>query len=444
MTRPVYMNGADYMMSVFDLQLKRLGGAGNLSHLVAGLPAAPDEAVLRARLAEAGRAFPMLAARQRRGIFSGLPYWQLPRGGAGRAPVVRTVRADAAQGQTLDTLRTDVFNTTLDAGELLRFTVIEAAGRTELITTWSHALMDARGAEILLAWIGQVPAPAVPPDVSDTHTRRAYPRIGLRHDLRLAWQALRRLDQMRDPPPLSLFTARAGRTAVPRQTALFLSFSAAETAAIRESVTERCGFLGETTYYLAATLVELNRFCRAAGIPAESYVVNIPASARAKGSNAPIFSNLSSFMTHYLRRSDVGGMEGAVQAIQSQTRAALASGFGAAFDSFGTFVRRMPPGLYWDRMRIALNGELASLFFANTGSASPDLDRFLGQEVLYLRHATSVTCPPGLGVFFHTFRGQLCCTVALIEGLLAPEEQAALVASLRLRLLTPGAEGGTP
>ncbi len=437
----VYMNGTDYMMSVFDRQLRTIGCSGNLSHLILGVPLSPDGEALRARLVQVGEALPMLSARQKRGWFSLLPYWQLPTKNARRPPSLRTVSVDSMKRQSLETLRAAVFNESLDVehGELVRFTVLQAADRAEVIMTWAHALMDARGGETLLSWIGGgacAKASFGRLDPRKAHTRRAVRREGVWHDMRQAWKALRWLDHIGTPPPLSIYTARASQ-AQPRQSALYLSFSEEETATIRTNSSGLCGFLGETNYYLASTLVELDRLCVSCGIPAESYIVNLPSNARDKGSNEPVFSNYSSFITHYLRKNQVSDLGAAIQALQFQTRESLGMKLGVAFDCFGTLVRRIPPKPYWDRMKIALNDELGSMFFANTGNAHSELDRFLGQDVRYLHHATSVTCPPGLGVFFHTFKSRLCCTIMLIEGLLDKGEESSFAAHLRQRLLHP-------
>ena len=441
MNGTVTMNGTDYMMSVFDRHLRGLGYSGNLSHLILTVPLAPDTTALCQKLSAAAETFPMLSARQRRGFFSLLPYWRLPAKGASTPPSVQTFRIDPASGATFDTLRTRVLNEPLavEQGELVRFTVIEGADRADVIMTWAHALMDARGAETFLAWIGgESPAP------EKTLTRRVFRREGVWSDMRQAWKALRWLDRIGTPPPLSLYTVRSAR-AKPGQTARILSFSPEETAQIRKHSADLGGFLGETNYYLASTIVELNALGGRCGIPAESFIVNLPSNARDKGSNEPVFSNFSSFITHYLRKEQASDMASAVQALQHQARESLGLKLGVAFDCFGSLVRRVPPKPYWDRMKIAMNNEIGCMFFANTGNAHPGLERFLGQEVLALHHATSVTCPPGLGVFFHTFKSKLCCTLVLIEGLLDADEEAAFVTNLRGRLLQPlAAAGGTP
>jgi hypothetical protein len=166
-------------------------------------------------------------------------------------------------------------------------------------------------------------------------------------------------------------------------------------------------------------------------------VVNLPSDARNKGSTAPVFSNFASFFIHCLRKSQVADLDSAIRAIQLQARESIGMSHGAEFDSFGTLVRRIPPRSYWDRMKISLNNEIGSLFFANTGSAPHALDRFLGQDVRYLHHATSVTGPPGLGLFFYSFKSKLCCTIALIDGLLTEQELSAFAEDLRKRLLDP-------
>lgn len=427
------MNATDYLMSVFDWHLRKEGFAGNLSHLIFDVPAPPDRALMQARLSAA--ACPMLSARQKRQFFSRRPYWQLPGPAAVVPPEVKWLRA--GDGRTVESLREDALNDALDSrgGKRVRFTVIEAPGRTEVVLTWTHSLMDARGAEAFLSMIGnETPPDAWQPEA--LHTRRVHASDGTWPDMKASWKVLRWFDRIGKPPPLSLYTVRAGH-AQPRQLARLLSFSAEETETIRGNISALCGFLGETAYLLAATLLELKRLCEACGISAETYLVNLPFDARNKGSRAPVLSNFSSFVVHYLRRNQLDDMATAAQVIQLQTRESLEMGFAPAFDSFGSLVRHLPPRLYWSRMKIAFNNEIGSLFFANTGSAPPAIDRFLGQEVLDLHHATSVTCPPGIGVFFHTFKGQLRCTLSLVAGLLREEEEASFITSLRLRLLSP-------
>jgi hypothetical protein len=439
MTRPLYMNSTDYLMSVFDHHLRSMGCAGNLSHLILGVPSAPDRADLQTRLLQASATFPMLSARQKRGRLSLLPYWQLPAQVDRRTPSVRSLCAGPESGMSMEQARIEVFNSALETGkgELVRFTLIEGSDGAEVVMTWAHALMDAHGAEAFLACIGDglaiLPAGM---DIGKTHTRRPFEGQGLWKEMKQAWRALRRLDRIGTPPPLSIYTARSAR-AKPRQIAKVLSFTHEETALIRKESSRLCGFLGETTYCLASSLMALDRLCLACGIPVESFVVNLPSDARNKGSTAPVFSNFASFFIHCLRKSQVADLGSAIRAIQLQARESIGMSHGAEFDSFGTMVRRIPPRSYWDRMKISLNNEIGSLFFANTGNAPHALEQFLGQEVTYLHHATSVTGPPGLGLFFYSFKSKLCCTIALIDGLLTEQELSAFAEDLRKRLLDP-------
>ena len=440
MNRRLYMNGTDYLMSVFDGHLRRMGASGNLSHLCLGVSSAPDLAVLRKRLDRAAAAFPMISARQRRSIFSLLPYWQLPGSHARRTPFVRHLRATPPNGKNIETLRNEVLNDSLDSdnGELIRFTVIEGDDDTEIMMTWAHTLMDAGGGESFLAFIGGEDVDGLAPDMDPalTHTRRAYPEAGVWNDMRQAWQALRWLDHIGTPPPLSIYTARLARAGA-RQVSRFISFSQEETAVVLKNSSELCGFLGETNYYLAASLMELDGLCAACDIPAENCIVYLPSDARDKGSREPVFSNFSSFIIHYLRKEHLSDLNVAIRTIQQQTRESIGNQLNVAFNCFGKLVRRVPLRPYWNRMKLSLNNEIGSMFFANTGKALSGLDHFLGQEVLYLHHVTSVTAPPGLGVFFHTFKSRLCCTVVLIDGLLSEQETAAFIGNLRHRLLKP-------
>jgi len=353
--------------------------------------------------------------------------------------------ADAANGTGIDELRANVLNTPLDIdkGELIRFSLIDDDHQAEVVMSWSHALMDAHGAEAFLALIGDSedkhPADTLIGQRAE-YTRRVFRNRRLWSELKLAWTALRRLDSMAKPPPLSIYTVRSNRIE-PRQVSRFVSFSREETEIIRQNSSAICGFLGETNYYLATSLLQLKEICAVCGVPADSYVVNLPVDARDKGSNHPIFSNFSSFITYYVKREQLSDLNTTVESLQKQTRESIRDRLGEGFDSVSSLVRLFPPQLYWNRMKPALNGEIGSTFFANTGNVLPCLERFLGREVLHVRHATSITAPPGIGVFFYSFRSRLYCTIGFIKGVLDESEVSVFEENLRRQLLNPTHKG---
>lgn len=440
MSYSVKMNGTDYMMSVFDHHLRDIGSSGNICHISLVLSSMPDVEALKQRLKQVAVAFPVIASRQSRG-FTLLPRRKVPLPDSIRLPELRLLTPENMNGLSVDVVRADVMNDRLDDanGELIRFSLIETGDYAEVIMSWSHTLMDAHGAEAFLGLVADSEKTHLPDNLKDQqkeNTRRVFNSAGILREMKQAWKALRHLDKIGNPPPLSIHTLRANRAGT-KQASRFFAFTKEETEIVRKNSLDKCGFLGETNYYLAVTLMELKNLCAVCGVSAENYVVNLPADARDKGSRQPIFSNFSSFVMYSLLKEQVSNLDTAINSLQKQTREALKNKTGMAFESFSNLVRFFPSKTYWDRMKLSLNGELASMFFANTGVVSSSLEHFMGCEVMHFRHATSITAPPGIGVFFYAFKSCLCCTVGYLEGVMSEKEVAGFMAGLRDRLLVP-------
>src|SRR5215204_67577 len=129
------LNGSDYLMLGFDYELRRNGYAGNSCQIVLELDRAISPAVLRQRLNVLAQRYPILVSRPG-GWFS--PNWKAVL----FAPSVR-VLTDRSEKLSEPLALHD--------GELFRFDLIQRANTTELVFTWTHALMDAPSAEHFLA-----------------------------------------------------------------------------------------------------------------------------------------------------------------------------------------------------------------------------------------------------------------------------------------------------
>ena len=147
MTNSRPLNGADYLMRGFDYELRQHGYAGNSCQIILELDGAVSADRLRQRLAVIAANNPMISARA-----TGVCHakWEIPEKAS--APKVRVHREDSELATKLVNEPVDV-----DNGELTRFDLIECAdGKTIVIFTWAHVLMDAHSAEHFVAveWPG--------------------------------------------------------------------------------------------------------------------------------------------------------------------------------------------------------------------------------------------------------------------------------------------------
>ena len=411
-------NGCDTLMLGFDYELRRRGFAGNSCQIVLELAAPVDPARLEQRLAALISQHPVLAARPARGW---TPQWRP----TGTLPRVR-VHAPTAS------LPAALFNEPLaiHRGELVRFDLL---GRTVLFT-WTHALMDAKSAEYFLAVVGDERVP-VPEPGTDWYARRGTRAGGVRARGRQAWRELDRLEKFKTALPVSLATRRPPTAPVLHYQVVTLSRE--ESARVRAHAGQRCGFLGDTTFHLAATLFELHQLHARTGCPSASYVVPMPVSLRPKGTRAPLFSNQVTMMLHQFLPAQLATLAHAVAAVQTQKTEFLRDDQIDAGIALAQLFRRLPLWLYMRIIKQELGGEICSLFFGDTAAVDAALTQFLGAAIEKFSHIPAVTLPPGIGVVFYRFRDQLQFTLVHAPGTLTAAEAADFAARLRERLLNP-------
>jgi hypothetical protein len=411
-------NGCDTLMLGFDHELRRLGFAGNSCQIILELSTAIDPAALENRVAELVRQNPILTSRPARGW---TPQWKPTR----TMPRVRVHTETAGLAQNL-------FNEPLDLrrGELIRF---DLAGN-QLIFTWSHALMDAKSAEYFLAVIGNADLAISEPGV-DWYAQRGYRAGNLRARFRKAWQSLNRLETFTPAAPVSLATQRkpTARTMKFQVTAL----SPEDSARVHVNAARLCGFLGDTNFHLAASLVELNQLHQRLNYPSASYVVPIPVGLRPKGTRAPLFSNQVATILHQFFPERLATVEKISAAFKIQQADALREDQIDAGITLGQLFRKTPLAIYMRLIKQALRGEICSLFFGDTGAADPALENILGARIEGLCHVPAVTLSPGIGVVFSRFREQLRFTAVYADGVVTENEAAEFSTRLRERLLNP-------
>ena len=329
-------------------------------------------------------------------------------------------------------LRQKLFNDPLDIhrGELIRF---DLYGRA-LTFTWAHALMDAKSAEYFLALAGGENVPDPKPG-EDWYTKRASSTSSWRARGRQAWRELDRLDQFLGALPVSLATHRQPVTRTMKYQAVALSRE--ESARVRAHAGRLCGFLGDTNFHLAATLLELHRLHERAGCPSASYVLPMPIGLRPKGEHAPLFSNQITMMLHQFLPAQLASLEEAVAAVKTRNAQYLRDEHINPGIALAQMFRCLPLPLYMRLIKHPLRGEICSLFFGETAAVDPALKQFLGATIENFIHVPAVTAPPGVGVVFYRFRNQLQFTLVHADGTLTDDEAGDFAAHLRERLLPP-------
>lgn len=409
-------------MRGFDYELRQHGYAGNACQIILELDGAVSADTLRQRLEVIAANNPMIGARAT-GVCRAK--WQIP--SKASAPKVRVHRDDPALATKLVNDPVDV-----DNGELTRFDLIECAdGKTKVIFTWAHALMDAHSAEHFVAVCGreEMPLPA------KEYIPIPKPLPPLKKRFAGALKNFKAYNQFRQVAPKS--PGARFKNAPKRQLFRVEKFSAAESAQVKAHASKLAGVFGEAQYHAAVAILELQKFQERLGCPSPSFVLPVPVGMRPKGNIEPLFSNEVTSLLIQLLPAQLGSVADAVTSIKNQTSHAMREGIVDGCVAFINFLRVLPRPAYMQFMRTGLKGEICSLFYGNTAAVSPHVTTFCGAKVLDFAHLAAVPESPGIGIIFYQFQGQLRVTVAHLTETLTEAEAAEYAAAVRARLLNP-------
>jgi hypothetical protein len=422
MKNSVVLNGSDQLMRGFDHELRRHGFAGNQCQIILELAGKITADILQKRLAALQNEFPILNSRVGK-IFR--PKWKIP----ARAKKEISVRAH----RDAPNLRPKLFNEPLriKRGELIRFDLIERAdGKTDLIFTWTHLLMDATAAEHFLTAVSdeKIILPKSNPQPLGAPVK--WPER-----LDLMKKSVEQLDKFCEQQPRALKTRFVGAS---RELSYRVEkFSAEETKQIRVNGSKLCGILGDAQFHAVAAALELHRLHQKIGAATKSYILPMPVGLRPKGKIEPLFSNQVDMLMIQFLPEQLDSVPTAVATLKTQTAQALRENsvsYGRKLSELFSF---LPLPIYIRVLKHGLKGEICSIFFGDTANVNPKLENFLGVPVENFTHAAAVTPSPGLGVIFYYFRGELRVTIVHAKTVLNETEVAEFSAALRMRLLNP-------
>jgi len=414
-----------------------------MGQIILGLPSRFSETDFRNQISIVKRRFPIINAIIKRGIINRVPYWGV--GTNTGSPYPKVITHDLAENtdpEILKIRKLDILNQPMNIkkGELVRFDLIyTAGGRMELIMTWVHMLMDAHGAESLLAMIGDHFIEKSDHDsenqvLSGSYTKRFFDPPSSSATWKDAKKSFNRIDDLALIPPISLYT-KFKQKIQPRQDYQIISFDTTETKYILDLAEKNCGFLNESAYFISSVIWEFHNVCCAKGLFSPSYVVPFSVDLRKKGSPLPVFSNQFATLGYSFQADNLINRESIIEAFKTQTQDAFRNDLIFANLCALEFFRFLPSWLYAKEVQKAGKGEIASIVIANPGKSFSQLSTFIGIEVSYHHHIPTIVIPPGIGVVFYTNAGKLFITLAYLEGMLSPEEAGDFLLNIRSHLL---------
>jgi hypothetical protein len=424
MSRSVLLGGADVFHLVGDYAMRRDGAPGNHCAFAVTLDGRIDLGRLERRLARAVALVPELRFRLVY-RFPLRPRWtEDPDFPLARVDLVRSERP-------LVTEIAERLAKRVDGHRPWVVDVLRGLERDTVLLRTTHSLVDAKGTERLVRWLGsgsgEEPAPPPPREERFLTSERPLEKLDRETRTALSRACNAHIKELGRKPILSLRGAMGDvRLGAMRYERLLLTRE--ETAALDRSIRKRAKLAESSLMLYAATRV-FDDAMRRRGFAPPRHLIPMPLSLDPKAGSGRILGNHLTMMMFALDRDDLADEPRALASLAEQQRTIVRDkldlGMAAALD----FARWLPPRVYdWMTTR-PFGGEMASFVVSNPGSFT--IESFAGLPVVDAFSVPAVGTKPGFQMIFMRFGGCLSALMGYYDGLLPPDEARAMLDSLK-------------
>jgi hypothetical protein len=430
--RQIRLAAGDYFMYGQDHKLRRAGLPGYVCRVALRLESGLDVDLLRQRVETS----PVLDWLARVRLIRPLPILP-PLWRATSRPGPIFFEHNHAEGNEAEpgTLPPAVLERDLHAGRgpALAFDLVHHAdGTRHLVFSWNHALMDARGAELIWRHLN---AGNGAPSLEDLiHPKQLGGGLaGWWRSVLLARGSVEWLQKSGREPLFTLLPAK--RTADRhRNQCRIVTFSAEETARIAARCERLNAGFRRSHFLLAATLRALHAVATRRGNRDGAYLIPVAHDTRRRGATGPIFSNHLSILFFRIEPRLAGSLGSIISELtrqmMDQIRARFPESCMAALEMF----RPLPLKYYVRHLGKPTRGKFATLCFSDSGETCAGMSDMLGGRIRAVDHLVPTWWPPGLTVVFWSFSGRLSVLLSWVDDCLSLSEVDALEHGLRSAL----------
>lgn len=412
---PLPATSSDGFLLGIESLMRRRGQGHHLAATVVECEGQPDLQALQNAAEVLGHRYPILHASISRGA-DFVARWRMDRSLPAAIPVVPehasgTAELHAKIGRWLNASTPDIRKPGPNAA---LYAITTSPDTWALVLVWSHSLHDAVGIDRLLLEIanpgddpsprsGGIAAPAPSEPISHLY-RTAHPMI---QEMRTFpnWR-IRSLHRAGVSPRESLFEV--------------VTFDRIATAAIRAKMAATAGELLLLPYFatIAGRAVQA---VIASRYPTEEVPVLLSLPVQ-RSSDRPLFQNHMAVYTLLMTSAELADLKPAARALFRKYADFMKRDLPSSMDALMQLMERCPSRLYNLPAFHYLKGELCTLFHSHTGSFAPGLTHLYGSRVSNGYHIPTVCSPPGAGIFFSEFDGQLSMTLSWKDACLSPAE----------------------
>ena len=422
------LNGIDHFLHQLDGVLFRSTGKRNVCSFVVEV----EGHLTASTLTEHLRSHPtyrwITGLRLWRGKFFRLARWYLD----SSSPCPRIKEHQLAEASPTGGPPVSLLNPSINPEQEAPFRIdiiLTAAGRTFVIVSWHHALMDAHGAETFIQHLCSSESSDNPEWV-----KKIKPRCG--HSIKERLNMVRGMKAyLYDACRLPILSLYQPNPAAPTLRHRVLRFSEIETQKIVETARQQgAGFL-VSAFYLAATARAVAHIQSQRGSLQSDVLVPVPQDRRKRGAHESLIGNQVTFIFYRIPQAALNSIKECTTELVQQITKLMRSEAPEGYLAMIGLIQRIPNRFYRWLLKSPTRGLMASFFYSDTGDSLNSFETFNNRQVVSAIHYPPNAYPPGVTFIFTRFQGALQITVSYMEEVLDNEEIEILIQHLQSDLL---------
>jgi len=427
-----YLSGIDWMICALDYMTNRKTGVGNLSQIVLELDGMISESTLKSALDEFLKSNPIINGYIKRD-WNLAPFWKIPKNNIENCLLFKSISlSNDADLDNIFLILTDELNKPfINKRHHLSFCLIYWKNKSYLGMKFDHKLLDARGAE---AFLNKFNSEFIENKfVRSKHTYSA--KLNLWKQKFDSGKFVNRMfSSLRDDnPPAVLEMPKKNNS---KTKVVIRSYDQITSKKIIENANKKAGYLMIMPFLLANATKSFNRLFKTKKIETNNYIIPINLDTRLSGAlKNQLFFNFVSFLYFKISTDVCENFEKLSEIIKFQFYEQVSKKTPFHFSQSALLLRICPLWLVSKLIKIPFRGQLASFSFSYVANSGYESENFMGLKVLNILHMPRVPTPPGIGLFFTSFKGRLNVVFSFLKSMVNDEEIQNFISSVELGLI---------
>jgi hypothetical protein len=183
---------------------------------------------------------------------------------------------------------------------------------------------------------------------------------------------------------------------------------------------------------LSVAIRAMHELFESRGLSADSYIIPVSVDTRSSQDiKQELFFNYASMFLFQIHIDMLNDGKALINEIKRQMYEQVQSSLPQNLLKASLLLRIAPLSLLRKIFLLPFGGKFASFYFSHIGKCSYQYPEFMGAKINNIFHMPRVPTPPGIGIFFNSFNGQMNAVISWLDGLISDDEILALENSLR-------------